>query len=44
LADALKPEIPKLTNVEKIIVDGIVDVKRGEGEVKPIEFEDEFAG
>lgn len=44
LTDAPKPEVPKFEKVEKIVVDDIVDVKRAEGEVKPIEFPDEFAG
>ena len=44
MSEAPKPEVPKLEHVEKIVVEGIVDVKRTEGEVKPIEFPDEFAG
>jgi len=27
-----------------LVVDGVVDVKRAEGEVKPIEYAEEFAG
>jgi hypothetical protein len=42
--EAPKPEVPKLEHVEKIVVDDVVDVKRAEGEVAPIEFPDEFAG
>jgi hypothetical protein len=42
-AEAPIPEVPKLERVEKVIGEGIVDIKRAEGEVKPIEFPDEFA-